>query len=58
MSRFDRSAILAHFSHLHHAAARANVPGGKLVLATYGQDPDTKEDFADVRHFGNWRCMT
>ena len=47
---FDRAAIHAHFAHLHHAAARADVPG-KMVLAVYGQDPDTKEDFASVQHF-------
>jgi RecA-family ATPase len=48
---FDRAAILTHFSHLHHAAKRANIAGGKVVLAVFGQDPDTIENFADVRHF-------
>src|SRR5258706_9979028 len=51
---FDRTAILTHFSHLHHAAARANIPGGMLVLAVYGEDPDdptTKKEFTSVQHF-------
>jgi AAA domain/RepB DNA-primase from phage plasmid len=47
---FDRDAIRTHFSHLHHAAARADVPG-KMVLAVYGEDPDTHERFASVQHF-------
>jgi RecA-family ATPase len=59
-AKFDRDAIEQHFSHLHHAASRANVPGGKLVLAVYGEDPDTKEGFANVRHFeiGDHEGMT
>lgn len=54
MTGFDRAAIHAHFFNLHHAASRANVPGGKLVLAVYGEDPDdptTKEQFTSVQHF-------
>jgi hypothetical protein len=35
---------------LHHAAAQAKVDG-KLVLGVFGQDPDTRESFAAVRHF-------
>jgi hypothetical protein len=50
-AKFDRDAISAHFCNLHHAAARADIPGGKMVLAVYGEDPDTKENFASVRHF-------
>jgi AAA domain/RepB DNA-primase from phage plasmid len=50
-AKFDRDAISAHFCHLHHVAARADIPGGKMVLAVYGEDPDTKENFASVRHF-------
>jgi hypothetical protein len=57
---FDRAAILTHFSHLHHAAARADIGGGKMVLAVYGEDPDTGEESADVQHFeiGDFEGMT
>jgi RecA-family ATPase len=48
---FDRAAILSHFSQLHNAAKRANVLGGKVVLAVFGQNPDTIENVAEVRHF-------
>jgi hypothetical protein len=51
IANFDPAAIHAHFAHLHHAASRANIPGGKLVLAVYGEDPDTMERFANVQHF-------
>ncbi|WFU21918.1 AAA family ATPase [Bradyrhizobium sp. CB1717] len=50
-SNFDPTAIRTHFSHLHHAAARANVPNGKLCLAVYGEDPDTGERVTSVQHF-------
>jgi AAA domain/RepB DNA-primase from phage plasmid len=49
-TKFDRDIIEQHFTYLHHAAERAKVPG-KLVLAVYGEDPDTRERFAEVRHF-------
>lgn len=48
---FDRDAICTHFSHLHFAASRADVPDGKLVLAVYGEDPGSDERFATVQHF-------
>src|ERR1700710_1704975 len=59
-STFDRAAILAHFYHVHEAAKRADVPGGKLVLSVVGEDPDTEEGFAEVRHFkiGDHEGMT
>jgi hypothetical protein len=47
---FDRDTIETHLGYLHHAADRAKVPG-KLVLAVYGEDPDTRERFAAVEHF-------
>jgi RecA-family ATPase len=50
-TKFDHGAIRTHFQALHDAAKRANIPGGKLVLAVYGEDPDSKERFANVRHF-------
>jgi hypothetical protein len=49
-TKFDRDAIAQHFVYLNHAAERAKVPG-KLVLAIYGENPDTREKFAEVRHF-------
>jgi hypothetical protein len=49
--KFDRDVIEQHFAYLHHAAGRANVPDGKLVLAIFGEDPDTREKFAKARHF-------
>jgi RecA-family ATPase len=49
---FDRDAIHQHFTYLHHAAVRAEVPDGKVCLAVYGEDPDTRETFAWARHFG------
>jgi RecA-family ATPase len=48
--QFDRDTIETHLGYLHHAADRAKVPG-KLVLAVYGEDPDTRERFAAVEHF-------
>jgi hypothetical protein len=49
---FDYATVAEHFRNLHHAAKRAEIPGGKLVLAVYGEDPDnTEERFAQVRHF-------
>jgi Family of unknown function (DUF5906) len=58
-NKFDRDAIEQHFVYLHHAAERATVEG-KLVLAVYGEDPDTRERFAEVRHFqvGDHEGMT
>src|SRR6266851_6572505 len=50
-SFFDHTAIRTHFSHLHHAAARGNIEGGKLALAVYGEDPERLERFASVQHF-------
>jgi hypothetical protein len=47
---FDRDTIETHLGYLHHAADRAKVPG-KLVLAVYGEDPDTQERFGAVEHF-------
>jgi hypothetical protein len=49
-TKFDSNTIEQHFTYLHHTAERAKVPG-KLVLAVYGEDPDTRERFAEVRHF-------
>lgn len=49
--RFDRSAIRTHFYQLHEAAKRADVPGGKLALAVYGEDPQTGDKFKSVEHF-------
>jgi hypothetical protein len=52
VGKFDRAAILAHCEAFHAAAKRANIPGGKVCLAVYGEDPDNTEDrFAQVRHF-------
>jgi Family of unknown function (DUF5906)/RepB DNA-primase from phage plasmid len=50
-AKFEPAAIHAHFSHLHSAAERANIEDGKLVLAVYGEDPETNERFASVQHF-------
>jgi hypothetical protein len=50
--KFDREQIEQHFAYLHHAATQANVEGGKLVLAAFGQNPDApKERLAKVQHF-------
>jgi RecA-family ATPase len=49
-AKFNRLAIAEHCKILHGAALRAKVPG-KLVLAVFGEDPDTREKFAEVRHF-------
>jgi len=40
---FDRVAIHTHFSHLHAAAERAKIEDGKMVLAVYGEEPNTDE---------------
>lgn len=48
--KFDPAVVKTHVRYLHHLAARANVPG-KLVLAAFGENPDTRERFSDVRHF-------
>jgi hypothetical protein len=59
-AKFDPTAIRTHFSHLHHAAGRASVPGGKLCLAVYGENPDTGERVTSVQHFtvGDHEGMT
>src|SRR5258708_20099469 len=49
--KFARGAIHTHCSYLHAAAERADIEDGKLVLAVYGEDPDTDERFAIVQHF-------
>jgi hypothetical protein len=50
--KFNRELIAYHIKNLHHLATRANVPGGKLVLVAFGQDPDTGENLRPIiRHF-------
>jgi P4 family phage/plasmid primase-like protien len=43
MMIFCIDSIRRHFEHLHELAARAEVPGGKLILAVYGENPATGE---------------
>src|SRR5258708_38968435 len=49
--KFARGAIHTHCSYLHAAAERADIEDGKLLLAVYGEDPDTDERFAIVQPF-------
>jgi hypothetical protein len=50
MSAFDRAAIVSHLD-LVHRLARESGHAGKLVLAVYGENPDTGESFKNVDHF-------
>jgi len=49
--RFNNELIAYHIKNLHDLAARSKA-AGKLVLASFGQDPDTGENLPPIaRHF-------